>query len=384
MNRKIRMGMVGGGLGAFIGAVHRMASGLDGEVELVCGAFSSTPEKSRASGEALYLPAERCYGDYEEMITKEKALPEGERMDFVAIVTPNHMHHAPAKMALENGFPVVCDKPLAFTLEQAQELRDLVQKTGLPFCVTYNYTGYPMVKQARSMINEGKLGKIRKVVIEYPQGWLSERLEDTGQKQASWRTDPNQAGISNCMGDIGTHAANLAEYVTGLKISEMCADLTYYEGRELENDGNVLLHFDSGAKGILHASQISVGEENDLNFRIYGEKGGLTWKQQEPNSLIYRTPETVQIFRTAFGPISGEAGMHTRTPAGHPEGYIEAFANVYRNFIATLKAWAQGRDPEPQSLDFPTVEDGLRGVAFVKTVVEANASNKKWYPYIKY
>ena len=293
MKRKLKMGMVGGGIGAFIGGVHRRAATIDGQVELVCGAFSSTPEKSKASGEELYLPPERVYADYKEMILKEKELPEGERMDFVSVVTPNHMHFAPAKMALENGFPVVCDKPLAFTIEEAQELRELVHKTGLPFCITYNYTGYPMVKQAKAMIKEGKLGKIRKVVVEYPQGWLSDRLEDTEQKQASWRTDPSKAGIANCMGDIGTHAANLAEYISGLEITEMCADLTsFVGGRTLEDDGNVLLHFNNGAKGILHASQISVGEENNLNIRIYGETGGLTWHQIEPNTLIYKTPDT--------------------------------------------------------------------------------------------
>ena len=385
MKRKLKMGMVGGGIGAFIGGVHRRAATIDGQVELVCGAFSSTPEKSKASGEELYLPPERVYADYKEMILKEKELPEGERMDFVSVVTPNHMHFAPAKMALENGFPVVCDKPLAFTIEEAQELRELVHKTGLPFCITYNYTGYPMVKQAKAMIKEGKLGKIRKVVVEYPQGWLSDRLEDTEQKQASWRTDPSKAGIANCMGDIGTHAANLAEYISGLEITEMCADLTsFVGGRTLEDDGNVLLHFNNGAKGILHASQISVGEENNLNIRIYGETGGLTWHQIEPNTLIYKTPDTTQLLRTAVGPISGSASLHTRTPAGHPEGYIEAFANVYLNFIYTLKARLAGEEPAEEYLDFPDVDEGVRGMAFIKTVVEANTSEKKWYPYVKY
>ena len=385
MKRKLRMGMVGGGIGAFIGTIHRIAATMDGQVELVCGAFSSTAEKSKASGEALFLPPDRVYGDFEEMITKEKGLPEGERMDFVSVVTPNHMHFAPTKMALENGFPVVCDKPLAFTLEEAQEIRDLVHKTGLPFCITYNYTGYPMVKQARDMIKEGKIGKIRKVIVEYPQGWLNDRLEDTGQKQAAWRTDPSKAGIANCMGDIGTHAANLAEYVTGLEISEMCADLTsFVGGRELEDDGNVLLHFNNGAKGILHASQISVGEENNLHIRVYGETGGLTWNQLEPNTLTYKTSDTVSLLRTAVGPISGNASLHTRTPAGHPEGYIEGFANVYMNFINTLRSYIAGEKPDEKYLDFPTVDEGVRGMAFIKTVVAAGKSDKKWYPYEEY
>jgi len=385
MKRKLRMGMVGGGIGAFIGTIHRIAATMDGQVELVCGAFSSTAEKSKASGEELFLPPERAYANYEEMIAKEKALPEGERMDFVSIVTPNHMHFAPAKLALENGFPVVCDKPLAFTLEQAQELRELVHKTGLPFCITYNYNGYPMVKQARDMIKEGKIGKIRKVIVEYPQGWLNDRLEDTGQKQAAWRTDPSKAGIANCMGDIGTHAANLAEYVTGLEITEMCADLTsFVGGRELEDDGNVLLHFNNGAKGILHASQISVGEENNLHIRVYGETGGLTWNQLEPNTLTYKTSDTVQLLRTAVGPISGNASLHTRTPAGHPEGYIEAFANVYLNFVNTLRSHIAGEKPDERYLDFPTVDKGVRGMAFIKTVVAAGNSDQKWYPYEEY
>jgi predicted dehydrogenase len=258
INRKMRMGMVGGGRGAFIGAVHRMAAALDGEIELVCGAFSSSPEKSKASGADLFLPSDRSYGSFEEMILKEKALPEGERMDFVAIVTPNHMHFPPAKLALENGFSVVCDKPLAFSLAEAKALRDLVESTGLLFALTHNYTGYPMVKEARAMVREGKIGDVRKVIVEYPQGWLSTFLEGTGQKQADWRTDPARSGIAGAMGDIGTHAENLAEYITGLQITEMCADLTIFvEGRKLDDDGNVLLHFDNGAKGILHASQIS-------------------------------------------------------------------------------------------------------------------------------
>ena len=303
MKRKLKMGMVGGGIGAFIGAVHRMAAALDGEIELVCGAFSSSPEKSKASGAALYLPPERVYGNFEEMIKAEKQRPEGDRMDFVAIVTPNHVHFPPAKMALENGFHVVCDKPLSFNLAEAKELAKIVEETGLLFALTHNYTGYPMVKQARAMVQNGELGPIRKVIVAYPQGWLSTALEASGQKQASWRTDPKQSGAAGAMGDIGTHAENLAEYITGLKITELCADLhTFVPGRQLDDDGSILLRFDNGARGLLYATQIAAGEENALHIRVYGEKGGLEWHQMEPNSLITRwLDRPTQILRTGVG-----------------------------------------------------------------------------------
>ncbi len=377
------MGMVGGGQGAFIGAVHRMAAALDGEIELVCGAFSSAPAKSKASGEALYLPASRVYGSYEEMIQREKQLPEGERMDFVSIVTPNHLHFGPAKAALENGFSVVCDKPLCFSMEEAYELQRLVRQSGLLFALTHNYTGYPMVKQARAMVRNGELGKIRKIVVEYPQGWLSTKLEDSNQKQASWRTDPQRSGIAGSMGDIGTHAENLAEYISGLQITELCADLsTFVPGRLLDDDGNVLLRFDNGAKGVLHASQISAGEENNLNIRVYGEKGGLEWHQMEPNSLIVKwLDKPKQVLRTGVGDLSPEAAAHTRIPAGHPEGYLEAFANIYRNFAICLRARLQGREPDPIYQDFPTVGDGLRGMRFIQRVVESSESDQKWVPF---
>jgi len=375
----MRMGMVGGGHGAFIGAIHRMAAALDGEIELVCGAFSSDPERSKASGAALYLPSNRVYPDFQTMILEEKKLPEGERMDFVSIVTPNHMHFPPAKMALENGFAVVCDKPMTLDLSEAKELAALVERTGLLFCLTHNYTGYPMVKQARDMIRRGMLGKIRKIVVEYPQGWLSTPVHN---KQADWRTDPKRSGAAGCMGDIGTHAENLAEYITGLKITEMCADLsTFVEGRQLDDDGNVLLRFDNGAKGILHASQISAGEENDLNIRIYGEKGGLKWRQMEPNTLVaVWLDQPQQIYRTGVGALSDAASKHIRIPpAGHPEGYLEAFANLYRNFAITLRSRLKGETPDPAFLDFPSAQDGVRGLAFIETVVEANQSKEKWY-----
>lgn len=372
--------MVGGGRGAFIGGVHRIAAALDGQIELVCGAFSSDPAKSRASGADLFLPADRSYGSYEEMIRTEKTLPATQRMDFIAIVTPNHAHFGPAKMALENGFHVVCDKPLCFSLEEASELERLVKETGLLFALTHNYTGYPLVKHARAMIRKGELGKIRKVVVEYPQGWLATRVEESGQKQADWRTDPKRSGIAGCIGDIGTHAENLAEYMTGLRIKELCADLsTFVEGRLLDDDGNVLLRFDNGAKGILHASQISAGEENNLNIRIYGEKGGLEWRQMEPNTLITRwLDKPVQILRTGVGPLSPEAQAHTRIPAGHPEGYLEAFANIYRNFAYCLQARLEGKEPDPLFADFPGVSDGVRGMQFIDRVVESSNKGAVW------
>lgn len=383
MSRKIRMGMVGGGIGAFIGGVHRMAAAIDGQIELVCGAFSSNPEKSKASGKEFFLPENRVYGSYAEMIEKEKQLPEGERMDFVSIVTPNHVHYGPAKMALENGFHVVCDKPLCFNMEEALELEKLVKETGLIFALTHNYTGYPMVKQARAMIKNGDIGKVRKVVVEYPQGWLSTKLEDSEQKQASWRTDPKRSGIAGAMGDIGTHAENLAEYITGLEITEMCADLTaFVEGRALDDDGNVLLRFDNGAKGILHASQISAGEENDLNIRVYGEKGGLQWHQMEPNTLVVKwLDKPKQVLRTGVGDLYPSAQSHTRIPAGHPEGYLEAFASIYRNFAHCVRARITGETVDPIYEDFPTVSDGVRGMRFIDRVVYAGSSEEKWVKF---
>ncbi|KAA5538841.1 Gfo/Idh/MocA family protein [Adhaeribacter rhizoryzae] len=374
------MGMVGGGRGAFIGSVHRMAATLDGEIELVCGAFSSDPERSRASGSDLYLPENRVYANFEEMIQREKELPEGERMDFVSIVTPNHMHFAPAKMALENGFHVVCDKPVTLNLPEALELKEVIARTGMLFCLTHNYTGYPMVKEAREIIKSGKLGEIRKVIVEYPQGWLAQLLEATGNKQADWRTDPARSGAAGCMGDIGTHAENMAEYITGLKITELCADLTtFVEGRRLEDDGNVLLRFENGAKGVLHASQIANGEENDFNIRIYGEFGGLQWWQMEPNTLIYKTNQDgARRIRTGVGNLSEAAKAHTRIPAGHPEAFLEAFANLYRNFAYTLKARMTGQEPNPLYTDFPGIEEGIRGLAFIDTCLASANSNEKW------
>jgi predicted dehydrogenase len=380
MSRKIRYGMVGGGRGAFIGAVHRIAAAMDQQIELVCGAFSSDPQKSKDSGADFFLPADRCYGSYEEMITAEAALPEGERMDFIAIVTPNHMHFPPAKMALENGFHVLSDKPATFDLAEAKELGELVKKTGLIYGLTHNYTGYPLVKEARAMIQAGKLGKIRKVVAEYPQGWLATKVEESGQKQAAWRTDPKRSGAAGCVGDIGTHAENLAEYITGLKISELAADITaFVEGRLLDDDANVLLRFEGGAKGVLHCSQISVGEENNLNIRVYGELGGIEWHQKEPNTMLVKwLDQPMQVYRTANGYLSPAAAAAGRTPPAHPEGYLEAFANIYKNFASTLRARLEGREPTEIENDFPKIEDGIRGMAFIDAVVASGHNNAAW------
>jgi predicted dehydrogenase len=380
MARKIRMGMIGGGRGAFIGNVHRMAAALDGQIELVCGAFSSNPEKSIISGRDLYLDEDRIYGSYSEMIEAEKLLPPEKRMDFVSIVTPNHMHFEPARMAIENGFHVVCDKPLCFDLEQAYKLKKIVDESDLLFALTHNYTAYPMVKQARHMVAEGALGTLRKVVVQYPQGWLSTAIEQSDQKQASWRTDPKRSGIAGAMGDIGTHAENLAEYITGLRISELCADIsTLVPGRLLDDDGSVLLRFDNGARGILQASQIAAGEENSLSIRVYGEKGGLEWHQMAPNTLELKwLNRSREIYRTGVGALCEAAQAHTRLPAGHPEGYLEAFANIYRNFARCIQARISGEKVNPIYEDFPGIDDGVRGMEFIYKVIESGQSEKKW------
>ncbi|MBI3881644.1 MAG: Gfo/Idh/MocA family oxidoreductase [Verrucomicrobia bacterium] len=382
MSRKIRYGMVGGGRGAFIGAVHRIAAAMDQQIELVCGAFSSDPEKSKASGGDLFLPGNRCYGSFAEMIQRESGLPASQRMDFISIVTPNHVHFPPAKMALENGFHVLSDKPATFDLAEAKALAKLVKKTGLLYGLTHNYTGYPLVKQARHMVATGALGKIRKVVVEYPQGWLATRLEASGQKQAAWRTDPKRSGAAGSIGDIGTHAENLAEYISGLQIEELAADITaFVKGRALDDDGNVLLRFKGGAKGVLHCSQISVGEENHLNIRIYGEKGGLEWHQHEPNTLLAKwSDQPMQVFRTANGYLCDAAKAAGRTPPAHPEGYLEAFANIYKNFANAIRARLDGKKLRADDLanDFPKIEDGVRGMAFIEAVVKSSKANAKW------
>lgn len=385
MNRKLRMGMVGGGRGAFIGGVHRIAANMDGLIELVAGAFSGDPAKSKASGADLMLAPDRCYGSYEEMILSEKQLPEDKRIDIISIVTPNHMHYEPAKLALESGFDVICDKPLSFTMSEALDLQKTVTETGRIFALTHNYTGYPMVKQARCMIRDGKLGTIRKLVVEYPQGWLTNKIEGSDHssgKQATWRTDPLRSGIAGSMGDIGTHAENLAEYITGLQIEEMCADISVMvPGRLLDDDGNVLLHMNNGARGILFASQISAGEENNLKIRVYGEYGGLEWSQHEPNTLILKWHDRpTEIYRTGVGDLYPEANAHRRIPAGHPEGYLEAFANIYRNFALAVIAKKEGRSQDPL-YDFPTVADGVRGMQFIESVISSGKSDTKWVKF---
>jgi predicted dehydrogenase len=382
MSRKIRYGMVGGGRGAFIGAVHRIAAAMDQQIDLVCGAFSSDPGRSKASGADLFLSPERCYGTFEEMIKTETKLPADERMDFIAIVTPNHMHFPPAKLALEHGFHVLSDKPATFNLAEAKAIAKLVKKTGLLYGLTHNYTGYPLVKEARDMVRAGKLGKIRKVVAEYPQGWLATRLEESGQKQASWRTDPKRSGAAGSVGDIGTHAENLAEYITGLKIKELAADITtFVKGRKLDDDANVLLRFEGGAKGVLHVSQISVGEENNINIRVYGELGGIEWHQKEPNTMLVKwLDRPMEMYRTANGYLGASAKAATRTPPAHPEGYLEAFANIYKNFAHHIRARLEGRKlaVDDPALDYPKVEDAVRGMAFIEAVVKSSRKNAKW------
>jgi predicted dehydrogenase len=383
------MGMVGGGKDAFIGAVHRIAAFMDGKIELVCGAFSVDPEISKESGRELFVAPDRVYPDYKTMIEKEALLPEGERMDFLTIVTPNFLHFEPAKLAMESGFDVVVEKPMTVSLEEALALQDVVNKTGRTLCLTHTYSGYPMVKQAKAMVREGHFGKIRKILVEYPQGWLSRLSEREGNAGAAWRADPKRSGKSLVMGDIGTHVAHLAEYVSGLRITELCADLTtFVEGRLLDDDGSVLLRFENGAKGVLMASQISAGEENAVRIRIYGEKGGLEWVNEDPNNLIVKMlDQPRQLYRTgntyaAPYTLSSFATHNTRIPSGHPEGLLESFANIYRNFALTVSAKRVGKTPSPEALDFPTVADGVRGMAFIDTVVKSNESNEKWTKFV--
>lgn len=377
------MGMVGGGKNAFIGAIHRIAANIDGLIELHCGAFSSNSEISKESGRSLFLPEEKCYSTYQEMMHSESLLPVEERMDFVTIVTPNFAHFAPAMLALEHGFNVIIDKPMTLTLEEAKKLEEKVNETGLILCLTHTYSAYPMVKQARAMIAGNQLGKIRKVMVEYPQGWLNTLSEKEGNKQAAWRTDPSKSGISGCMGDIGTHAAQLAEYISGLKITKLCADINIVvEGRKLDDDGNVLLKFDNGANGILVASQIATGEENALKIKIYGEKGGLEWHQMEPNTLLVKWPDApAQIYRSGNDYLFDVAAFNSRTPGGHPEGYLEAFANLYKNFALTLFASLQGEKPTEEMLDFPNASDGVRGMAFIESVIASGKSDQKWFDF---
>ena len=383
MKRKLRMGMVGGGRGAFIGGVHRRAAALDGNIELVAGAFSSDPKKSSLSGKDFFLDPSRVYGSFQEMVEKEKALPEGEKIDFVTIVVQNHLHFKVAQTFLEAGFNVICDKPVTYDLAQARELKKIITKSKKVFALTHNYTGYPMVKLARQMIQKKELGDLIKVVCEYPQGYAITAL--TGEEKAisNWRANPEIAGISNCMGDIGTHAENLVHYITGLEIDKLCADLSVnIPNRKLDDDGNVLVRFKGGARGIIYASQVSNGDENDLNIRVYGTKKSIEWHQEEPNDLIVKDARSPrQVYRRGNGYITGAAAEHTRIPFGHPEGFIEAFANVYNCASVAIKDEIAGKFPRKSGYDFPDIRDGIIGMAFIETVVKSSKSKEKWVKF---
>ena len=374
LDRKIRYGMVGGGPGAQIGEIHRSAAALDGEMKLVAGAFSSSPEKSRRQGENLYLDPDRVYDTYEEMATREAERPDG--IDAVSIVTPNFLHYDVASTFLEKGFHVICDKPMTTTLEDAEALCRQVEEEGAVFALTHNYSGYPLVKQARALVEQGRLGEVRKIVVEYPQGWLNRRLEAEGDKQASWRTDPEKAG-AGALGDIGTHAEHLARYVTGLGLERMCADVgTVVEGRGIDDDASILARFEGGVRGLIHFSQISAGEENNLRLRVYGTDAGLDWHQEDPHRLTLLTDingdAPQQVYTHGRDSLDDSVQPFIRTPQGHPEGFIEAFANLYRSVAHTIAAREVGEELKPWALDVPTVQDGAVGVHFVETALESS------------
>ena len=387
LERRLNMAMVGGGPDAFIGEVHRKAARMDGGIEIVAGNFSRNRKKSEETGRALLLDPARIYGSYEELAEKERHLPEGEKADFVAVVTPNNSHFPIAKTLLESGFHVMCEKPMTFSVGEARELQRVVKHSGKMFGLMHNYTGYPMVKLARDMVRGGDLGEVRKIVVQYPQGWLATPLEKTGSVQARWRTDPARSGAAGALGDIGTHGENLSEYITGLRITHVCADVTtFVRGRRLDDDANCLLRFDNGAKGILHVSQIAIGEENNLAIWIYGAKKSLEWHQENPNYLQVKEPDgPVRVYRRGnpyVGEKSAAAARATRLPFGHPEGFIEAFANVYCNFADTIRASIAGKKPDTLALDFPNVNDGLRGMLFIETVLASSRSSEKWTPML--
>ena len=379
-NKKLKIGLVGGGPGSFIGAIHLNGALMDGLFELAAGAFSSNPEKSKKRGEELRLNPSRVYSTYDEMFEKELQLPEDERIDVVVIVTPNNVHFDPTAKAIRAGFHVVLDKPLTLNYQEAKELYHIVSNSDRKFLLTHTYSGYPMIKQAKQMIEEGKLGKIHKVYVEYPQGWLYKLLEKEDNKQAEWRTDPKRNGMAGCMGDIGTHAFHLAEYVSGQKVEKICADLYIkVEGRPIDDDGVVLMRFENGASGVLMASQTDTGLENNLKIRVFGDKGGIEWQQEDNNSLIVRYPgQPAQIFRAGTGYLGSLAQENTRTPAGHPEGYVEAFANLYRNFARCIYAERNGETPKEEWKDFPGIEDGIRGMAFIEHVLKSTETEYKW------
>jgi predicted dehydrogenase len=378
MTRRIRLGMVGGGQGAFIGAVHRIAARLDDQYELVAGALSSDSARAHASAAALHIEPGRGYAGFEEMAEREAARPDG--IDVVAIVTPNHMHFAPVQSFLARGIHVICDKPVTHRLEDALTLASAVERSGLIFALTHNYTGYPLVRQAREMVASGALGTIRVVQVEYPQDWLTTRLEETGQKQAAWRTDPARSGAAGCTGDIGTHAFHLAEFVTGLSCESVAAELTrFVKGRALDDNAQMLLRFSSGARGMLWSSQVAPGNENALRLRVYGEKAGLDWSQEQPNALLF-TPfgEPPQLIRRAGSGASAVAAHASRIPAGHPEGYLEAFAQIYRDVAEQIHARLETREPDPASLLVPGIADGVRGMRFITAAVASSQADAAW------
>ncbi|HSJ52491.1 MAG TPA: Gfo/Idh/MocA family oxidoreductase [Anaerolineae bacterium] len=380
--RKLWMGMVGGGRGSLIGAVHKRAATFDGGVELVAGALSSTPERARLSAQDFGIGPERAYGTWEAMLERERALPVDERLDLVSVVTPNHLHYPIARAFVEAGFHVVVDKPMVHTSAEANALLEAAEAAGNVLAVTYNYTGYPMVKQARHMVAEGRLGEIRKVLVTYNQDWLSTRLEETGHKQAAWRTDPAFAGPGGAIGDIGSHAENLMSTITGLHVDEICADLTsFVPGRRLDDDANVLIRFANGARGVLVASQVAAGNENNLSIQVSGTQAGLAWSQEHPNHLAYTPVDgPAQVLTRGSEHLCPAAQRAARLPPGHPEGFVEAFANVYRNVTDTIRARLEGREPTELEKDFPTVHDGARGVFLIEKVVESSQSNQKWTP----
>ena len=378
MTRRIRLGMVGGGQGAFIGAVHRIAARLDDQYELVAGALSSDKTRAHASAAELHIESGRSYAAFEEMAEREAARPDG--IEVVAIVTPNHMHFAPAQAFLARGIHVICDKPLTHRLEDALTLVSAVAGSGRIFALTHNYTGYPLVRQARDMVASGALGTIRIVQVEYPQDWLTTALEETGQKQAAWRTDPARSGAAGCTGDIGTHAFNLAEFVTGLRCESVAAELTrFVRGRALDDNAQMLLRFSGGARGMLWSSQVAPGNENALRLRVYGDRAGLDWSQEQPNTLLF-TPlgEPPQLIRRAGAGASAVAAHASRIPAGHPEGYLEAFAQIYGDVAEQIRARLESREPDPASLLVPGIADGVRGMRFITAAVASSQANAVW------
>ena len=374
---KVRLGMVGGGEGAFIGEVHRQALRLDGHIELVCGAFSRDTDNNRRSGAALHLDPERCYDSWERLLEGEQSRPADQRMELLAIVTPNHLHAPIAEAALRAGFHVFSEKPAALSLTEMQALAVAQAKSNRLYGLAHTYQGYPMVWQARHMVLTGALGRLRKIFVEYPQGWLSEDLAGQGNKQATWRGDPAQAGPSGCMGDIGVHAFNLAEFVSGQRIERLCADLgVHVAGRQLDDDGAVLFQTDGGASGVLVASQVCTGKENALTLRVFGERGGLEWRQEEPNSLVHRPlGEALRVLRAGVDQrgLCADALRRLRLPAGHPEGYLEAMANLYTDMATAIR---HGRTPE-----VPGIDAGLRGMAFIETALASHHSDAKWTPF---